>query len=110
MGLKQYFTNYMWSLNSAEGSYDKAYNAFYEIVDKRNHPISGKPITKEYLVKTYSDYLKYKRDLAKNGASFKDREILSIHAWIMQGLYENNYAGQGTSNEARDKYLYSIDY
>jgi hypothetical protein len=110
MNLKQYFTNNMWSLNSAKGSYDKAYAAFYEIVDKRTHPVSKQPITKEYLVQTYKDYLKYKKDLAQNGGSFKDREIESIHAWLMQGLFENNYAGQGTSNESRDNYLYSIDY
>ena len=108
IGLKDYFKERMWSLRPFGCDYESAYKAFVEIIRNGSDEIENVKPTKEILINRYSKYLQAKALMAKNNGDFRDKRVESIHSWLMQNIWKQNFNYTPTDNPERDKYLYGI--
>jgi len=108
VGLKDYFKEYMWSLKPNGCDYNKAYETFAKIIEKGYDEIQDIHPTKEILTERFNKYIQAKTLTARNGGSFKDREVLSILSWLTQNVWKQSFTYTPADNFERDSYLYGI--
>jgi hypothetical protein len=106
---REWFDKTIWALHPNGFDPDQTFIVFFDVLKKEKKPNSNEIITKEYLLEKFSEYIEYKDSLGP-GASFKDRNKVSLHEWLSDQLWKQTFKARVEHNPLRDKYLYGIDY